>query len=227
MAAMLCALALAAAAASAPSPPGGEGKLLEEVVAVVRTPGTGQTRVITLTRLAEEARIALVARGATRAASEPLDATALRAALEWLIDQTVLMDEVARLQVFEVERSEVLEELRKFKERFATPEAYAAFLRRLDLAEEELLVVLRRTLRVQRYLDSRVSRAARVGDAEVDAFYQGHRADFGGSPLREVREAVRRHLADERIQAEVRSIVAELRGRAEIRVLAAPDEAME
>ncbi len=220
-------LVLAAAAALAASAPSADGRLMEEVVAVVRAPGTGQTRVITLTRLAEEARIALVSRGALRAASARLDAAALKAALNWLVDQTVIMDEVSRLQVFEVDRAEVLEELRRFKDRFPGPEAYRAFLSRLDLPEEELLVVLRRMLRVQRYLDSRASRAARVGDADVDAFYRDHEADFGGRPLQEVREAVRAHLADRRVKAEVQAVVAELRGRSEIRVLVPLDEGVD
>ncbi len=212
-------LALAAAAALAASPPADQGRLMEEVVAVVRAPGPGQTRVITLTRLAEEARIALVSRGAIRAATDRLDAAALKAALAWLVDQTVIMDEVARLQVFEVDRAEVMEELRRFKDRFPGPEAYRAFLARLDLSEEELMVVLRRMLRVQRYLDSRASRAARVRDDDVEAFYREHRAEFGGRPLPEVREAVRAHLVDQRVKAEVQAVVAELRARSEIRVL--------
>jgi hypothetical protein len=194
---------------------------------VVRAPGTGQTRVITLTRLSEEARIALVSRGATRAATARLDAAALKAALAWLVDQTVIMDEVTRLQVFEVDRAEVLEELRRFKDRFPAPEAYRAFLGRLDLAEEELLVVLRRMLRVQRYLESRASRAARVRDADVEDYYGQHRADFGGRPLEEVREAVRAHLAERRVKAEVQAVVAELRARSEIRVLVPLDEGVE
>ncbi len=220
-------LALAAAAALSATPPAGSGKLLEEVVAVVRAPGPGQTRVITLTRLAEEARIALVSRGAIRAATARLDAAALKAALAWLIDQTVIMDEVTRLQVFEVDRAEVLEELRRFKDRFPGPEAYQAFLGRLDLAEEELVVVLRRMLRVQRYLDSRASRAARVGDADAEAFYRQHLADFGGRPLEEVREAVRAHLADRRVKAEVQAVVAELRARSEIRELVPLEEGVD
>src|SRR5205823_4244306 len=96
------------------APAAADGKLLEEVVAVVKTPAIGQTRVITLSKLTEEARVALVSRGAAAAAIQPLDAPALKAALDWLIDQTVLMDEVSRLQVFEVERPDVLAELRHF-----------------------------------------------------------------------------------------------------------------
>jgi hypothetical protein len=146
----LVALALllwGAAAADAP--------VVEEVVAVIRGPGAPQPRVVTRTRLEEEARIALVSRGGTAAATAPLDRAALRAALTWVVDQTLLGDEATRLQLFEVDAAEAEAELRRFRQRFGTPAEYQAFLARLDVAEEDLGAVLRRTLRVQRYVESR------------------------------------------------------------------------
>ncbi len=215
--ALVCALA---AVAVAPAARAAEGQLVEQLVAIVRSPATSQTRLVTLTKLNEEARIALVSRGAVGAAVQPLDASALGAALEWLIDQMVLQDEAARLQVFEVDRADVLAELRRFRDRFARPDDYRAFLARADLTEEELMVTLRRMLRVQRYLENRVARAARVSDAEVEAYWREHAAESGGQSLAQVREAVRAHLADRRVQAEVKAVVAELRSHTEIRILA-------
>ena len=69
---------------------------------MVRNPPSAPPRVVTLTKLVEEARIALVSRGATAAATGPLDRAALRAALEWLLDQMLVADEAARLQLDEV-----------------------------------------------------------------------------------------------------------------------------
>lgn len=141
--------------AEAPPPARGQPALVEEVVAVVRGPGAPKARIVTLTRLEEEARIALVSRGAIGAAVAPLDRAALRAALVWLVDQTLLGDEAARLQVFEVEQADLDAEVQRFRERFARPADYRAFLDRFELSEEELARVLRRTLRVQRYVESR------------------------------------------------------------------------
>jgi hypothetical protein len=172
------ALALAGSARAA------EPRVVEEVVAVVRGPGSAQPRLITLTRLEEEARIALVWRGALGAASAPLDRVALRAALEWVVDQTLLGDEVTRLQVFDIDAREVEEELRRFRDRFPRLEDYRAFLGQLELGEEELAAVLRRMLRVQRYVESR------AGAAEPAA-----------------------------VEGKVRALVADVRGRAEVRVL--------
>src|SRR5512146_733421 len=107
---------LAAALAAAP--------VGERVVAVVRNPPSAPPRIVTLTKLTEEARIALVSRGAIGAAVGPLDREALRAALEWLLDQMLVADEAARLRIDEVPREEVLEELRRFRARFPTPAQY-------------------------------------------------------------------------------------------------------
>ncbi|HET6922144.1 MAG TPA: hypothetical protein VFI16_03240 [Anaeromyxobacteraceae bacterium] len=211
----LLALALLGAAPSA------EGRVVEEVVAVIRAAGA-EPRVVTLTKLTEEARIVMISRGAIEAALRPLDGAALKATLDWYVDQTLLSEEAARLKVFEVERGEARAELDRFTRRFARLEEYAAFLAASDISEEDVLAVLRRMLRVQRYLDSRVAGAARarVSDAEVEAAWRRRRAEFGGLPLAQAREAVRARLAEERIPADVKALLSDLRQRSEVRVLA-------
>src|SRR5512138_642935 len=122
---LLLALALAA-----PSPT--PARVVDEVVAVVRNPASAPPRAVTLSKLTEEARIALVSRGATAAATGPLDAAALRAALDWLLDQMLLADDAARLRLDEVPREDVLGELRRFQAQFPSPQGYARFLRESD-----------------------------------------------------------------------------------------------
>jgi hypothetical protein len=209
-AALLAALALAAGA----SP--GEPRIVEEIVAVVRNPPSAPPRVVTLTKLTEEARVALVSRGATAAATGPLDREALRAALDWLLDQLLVADDAARLRVGEVGREEVLGELRRFRGHFADAAEYERFLSANDLPEEELLVTLARMVRVQRYLESRVGRAARVDEDEVDRWLSARGAATDARPAR---DEARAQLVEERARAQVQELVAELRGRAEIRVL--------
>lgn len=203
------------------APEGRDPRIVEQVVAVVRTPASTQPRVITLTRLEEETRIALISRGATGAADAELDAPALRAGLEWLVDQTLLLEEVIRLQVFDVERADVIEELRRFQARFPGQAGYRAFLARWDITEEELLVVLRRMLRVQRYLDSRISGSARVREAEIDRYLQEQKTEAraGDRERAGLRAAARARLSEERTRREVRNLLAELRSRATIRIL--------
>lgn len=208
-------LALALLLAAAPSGPAG-AQVVEEIVAVVRNPPSAPPRVVTLTKLTEEARVALVSRGATAAATGTLDRAALRAALEWLLDQMLVADEAARLRIDEVPRQEVLDELRRFRARFEEPEAYEHFLAANELAEEELLVTLARMVRVQRYVESRVGREARVGEDEVDRWLRDRGAP---SVAGAAREAARAQLVEDRARAHVKELLSELRGRAEIRVL--------
>lgn len=197
--------------------PGAQGRIVEEVVAVVR-PRTGEPRVITLTKVSEEGRIALVSHGGLEAAFRPLDAAALRASLEYLIDQILLHEEAVRLKIFEVDRADAQAALARFQAVFARPEDYQAFLHSLDVTEEELLSVLRRVVRVRRYLESRLGRL-RPSDAEAEAWYRAHAGEFGGQPYAAVRETVVGRMVDERADAEAKGVIADLRSRADIRVL--------
>jgi hypothetical protein len=223
MAAMLRLLLLAALAtaplqppAAAPTKDPARGEVVERIVAVVRNPASGTPRPLTLTKLVEEARVALVGQGAIEAASAPLDDAALRAALRWLVDQWLVSDEAARLQVGEATHQETLAAVDRFRERFPGAEAYRRFLAALDLTEEDLGTTLARGLRVQRYLEGRVSRAGRIGDEELTRALaaSGLRAEAPG-----VREAVRSRLVEERLQADLRQVLVDLRARAEVRVL--------
>jgi len=209
-------LLLAVALAASP-PPG--ARVVEEIVAVVRNPASAPPRVVTLTKLTEEARIALVSRGASAAATGPLDAEALRAALDWLLDQMLLADDAARLRVDDVPREDVLGELRRFRAQLGSPQDYARFLQESDLTEDELLATLARMVRVQRYVASRVGRAARVPDDEVDRWLRERGAATAPGPAR---EAARAQLADERTRTQVKELLADLRSRADIRIVSPP-----
>lgn len=217
---MLPLLLVAALTATAPAQ---RGRVVEAVVATVQASQTRPVRPITLTRLQEEARVALVARGGVDAAFAPLDASALAASLEWLIDETLVAEEADRLLVAEVGREEALQELRRFRARFDTPEAYARFLEANDLGEDELLVTLSRTLRVQRFVERRVGQSVKVTEEEIDDYLRS-RGVAGGPSV--ARDAVRAHLGERRLSGEVKKIVSELRSRATVRILLPPAEAL-
>jgi hypothetical protein len=197
--------------------PAGRGEqIVEEIVAVVRSPPSAPPRLVTRTKLVEEARIALVSRGATTAATGPLDRAALRAALEWLLDQMLVADEAAKLRLDEANREDVLTELRRFQDRFTTFPEYERFLERAELSEDELLATLARMVRVQRYVQSRIGHAARVREDDVDGWL---RARGAGAAPGAARDAARAQLAEERAAAQVRELLAELRSRADIRII--------
>jgi len=214
-------LLLAAALAADPAVPITPGRVVEVVLATVQASPSRPVRPITLTRLREEARVALVARGATEAAFAPLDAQALAASLEWLIDQTLVAEEADRLLVAAVGRDEALAELQRFRARFASPEEFARFRSINDVVEEELLVSLGRSLRVQRFVEGRVGQAVKVSEGEIDDYL---RARGVGTDPSAARDAVRAHLGAQRLAAEVKKIVGDLRSRATVRILFPPAE---
>jgi hypothetical protein len=190
--------------------------VLEEVVAELRNPAGAPPRAILLSRLTAEARIAMISRGAVEAASRPMDAEALRAALSWLVDQTLLADDAARLQLAEVSHEQAVAELARFQARFPARADYDRFLALSELTDEEVAGVLARMVRVDRYLESRTGRGAFVADGEVADYVRLHGLS-ATSPS--AREAVRAKVREERVEAAVRDLLAELRSRAEVRIL--------
>jgi len=212
--ALVAAVALAAGSGPDPAAPAG-GQEVERVVAVVRARSSGAPHVITLTRLESETRVALVARGAVLAAEGPLDGAALRAGLQALVDELLLVDEAARLQVFEVDAAERSSELARFAARFPSRADFQEFLRRCDLVEEEVASALARAQRARRYVESRVARAGQISDAEVAAWLEQHATALGTRD----REAARAQAAQERMAEEGRTLLREVRARAEVRLL--------
>jgi hypothetical protein len=214
---MMLALMVAAGAAAAPAPPAPpEGRVVEEIVAVVRNPPGAAPRLVTLTRLTAEARVVLVSRGATEAAFRPLDEEALRAALGWLLDETVVADEFARLRLQEPDAAALSTQLQAFRAAFAGPAEYARFLAEAELSDAEVAAVLLRSLRARRFLESRFGRGAAVDDDEVDAYLVAHGASARTAAAREV---ARDRIAGERAASQARALLADLRARADIRVL--------
>jgi hypothetical protein len=210
MPAMLAILLLATLAA-----PSDDGQVVERIVAVVRSPGL-PPRPITLTRLTEEARVALVGQGGLEAATATLDTAALRATLRWLIGQWLVADEAARLKVDEVAREEVEAAQQRFRERFADAAGYRAFLASADLSDQEVGVMLGRDLRVQHYLVSRAGRAGRVSDEELARSLAGQ----GLAPESpKARELVRQKLEEEKLRGLYQQLVADLRARVDVRIL--------
>ena len=204
---------LAAGATGVPE----EGRVVDEVVAVVATRGR-EARIVTLSRVSEEGRIALVSRGGIEAATATLDGAVLRASLDWYVDQLLLHEEAVRLQVFEVEREAAVAELARFKAEFATPGQFKAFLFEIDATEEELTSTLRRSLRVRRYLESRLGRL-RPSPRDVEAWYAAHPSEYGGRPLAQVTEEITARLTAARADSETKALLADLRRRADIRIL--------
>jgi len=188
----------------------------EWIDAIVATVG-GEP--IFLSEIELEARVAIIEQGGTLAAHAPLAADDLAAALEWAVDQRLVLAEAERLRVFNVDDAEVAKAIKAFQARFPDEKAMRAFLDSQEATEDELAAVLRRELRVARFLESRQRHAARAVEQEVQRALSSGGPD-GGSEREAVKvELVRaRELMRERYRALTRKELDELRAKADVRI---------
>jgi len=200
-------LALIASAAA-----GQERHLIDEVVAVV------DAHSVTLSELAAETRIRMVEQQGPQMASVTLDRAILAASLRRLVEERVVLSEVERLKLFDIDHAEVESALARLRARFPGPAAWDAFTRQLELTNEEIAAILARELRVARYLDNRLKLAAQLRDSELDEAWKAS----GGQGDR---EALRQRLAKEKYQRMLSELLVELRRRATVRIVDALDDA--
>jgi hypothetical protein len=200
-------LALIASAAAAQ-----ERQLIDEVVAVV------DAHSVTLSELAAETRIRMVEQQGPQMASVALDRAILAASLRRLVEERVVLSEVERLKLFDIDHAEVESALARLRARFPGPAAWDAFTRQLELTNEEIAAILARELRVARYLDNRLKLAAQLRDSELDEAWKAS----GGQGDR---EALRQRLAKEKYQRMLSELLVELRRRATVRIVDPLDDA--
>jgi hypothetical protein len=220
---VLVTLWAAASARTQPAPAdpdAAQGEVIDRIVAVVQ--GVEDGKVITRSDLEFEAAVALILqRGAMRASDRPLDDEALRAALDYAIAQRLLTAEAERVSAFQLEDGEVEDAVRAFEQRFDSPAAVQRFLDRHDMDRPGLREVLRRSLRADRVLETRVRLRAQVTEAEVRRYYDQHQQELPGT-FEELRPALREKLLRERYAQQVAVEVAQLRKRADVRLIAPP-----
>jgi len=199
-------LALAAGAGSAQ-----ERQLVDEVVAVV------DAHSVTLSELAAETRIHLVEQQGPQMASAQLDRPLLAASLRRLVQERVVLSEVERLKLFDLDHAEVESALARLRARFPTASAWESFTRQVELTDDEIGAILTRELRVARYLDNRLKLAAQLRDSELEEAWKGQ----GGKGDR---EALRQRLSKEKYERLLTELLAELRRKASVRIVDAIDD---
>ena len=207
------ALGLALACAALPAGAQQGRRLLDEVVAVV------EAQTITLSELEAEARIQLVLLRGPQVADASLSRSLLAATLRRLVDERVVLAEVERLRLFDLEKIDIEREQRRLREKFASVVAYEAFLRQLELTDDEVGLLLARSLRVARYLDSRLRLPSQLRDAELDEAARG-----AGALSKAQREELRQRLQRDKYERLLTELLGGLRRRAAVRVLDALDE---
>ncbi len=214
---LLCAAPAAAEPAAAPAQPSGAeselrgARLIDSVVAIVGR------RVITLSQLEAEARVALAEHGSVEAAAQPLADGVLRSTLDYVISEDLVEEEAARLGVFPVGTGDCLAAEETLAGRFASRQAFEAFLARFDIDPERLTSILRRGLRSSRYLQNRLRLQTEVTDRDVGALLARAVHD---PALPQAPSLARAYLQRQRYQALAAKLVQDLRARAGVRIIA-------
>jgi len=205
MAPALCLLLAATSVDPAPIPgptnasSEGEGQVIDLVVAEVGD------EVITLSELIAETGWVLVrTRGPEVALEGGLPRSLLRSVLESMVNRQLLLQELRRLQLEDMEPGAVDAEFSRFARRFASDAQAAAFYSSYGYEEPEpgqppplLARRIRIDLRVDRFLTMRLE--TKVDLADVQRCLQVERARFEDVPRAEARRRV-----TERMQAQLR-----------------------
>jgi hypothetical protein len=184
-----------------------ERQLLDEVVAVV------EAHSITLSEVAAETRVRLVENQGPLAAAAPLDRRILAASLRRTIEERVVLSEMQRLKLFDLEPGEIDALLARLRSRFPSRADYDAFARTIELTDDEIGAILARELRVARYLDNRLKLAAQLRESELEEAARGKKLSAAE------RDRLREHLAQEKYQRLLHELLTDLRRRASVRVL--------
>lgn len=201
----------------------GAARPLDTVVAVIGAPG-GESRraVITLSELELETRVTVISRGGSEAASAPIPPETLASSLDWLVAEYLFLFEAEGLAVAAVEPADVARAVAAFRDRFPDIASYRRFLEVNEVTEAELGRILRRSLLVSRYLDSRVRLAVAVTEDDLRRAYEGQGAALEGKSFEEARPLLSRIVEQEKREAALSTMVADLRARGDVRVLFSP-----
>jgi hypothetical protein len=135
-----------------------------------------------------------------------------------LIDRELMLREVQRYLPREPAREEIEGRLGRVRERFSSPEAFAAAMQQTGFDSARLAEWIRDDLRIEEYLRERFASAGQLSDAEVEGYLAQHQAELlaGNRSVAEALDQARRLLAAERREALVTEWLDGLRRRADI-----------
>ncbi|MFL5319264.1 MAG: hypothetical protein ACJ790_06370 [Myxococcaceae bacterium] len=194
-----------------------ESRLIDRVVAVV------EGQVITQSELEFETRVALVQHGAVQAASAPLDERTMKASLDYVIGQRLHAAEAEKLQAFVLDEGEVDQALSQFEEKIGGRTSLQEFLAANEADRQSLGVVVARSLRAERILDSKIRLRAQVSDADVRRYYDAHASELNGT-WEDLRPVLKEKLVRDRYTELAQAEMQQLRRAASVRIIAAPGE---
>ncbi len=213
-------------------PPQKDGFRLVDMV-VARVDATA----ITLSELVLETRLVLLQKGGPELArTATLKQPLLNAVLKSMVSRTLLLGEISRLKLRDVQEEDVRRRLRALRARFLSAKAYDRFLADLGFrpsvsrkVDSDATPFLRRTTRaellVERFLKVRLEAADSPDEREISACYDANAAFFSGWAWTKARARVVEQLRVEHRAEGLRALLARLEARATIQYAASFEQA--
>lgn len=186
-----------------------QAELVDRIVATVNT------EVITASELS--CAVALN----QRLGNADKDRIALEATtLDGLINRRLLVQEAHRLKFVEVTEQALSAEVEHVAKRFSSDKEFGDFLAALDMTRQDLARMLGEQLLVERFVEKKVGLFVRVTREEAESYFNEHAAEFKDKRFQDVQKMISALLTEKKMGLQLAQYLAELRGRANIRISA-------
>ena len=140
--------------------------------------------------------------------------------LDGLINRRLLVQEAHRLKFVEVTEQELSAEVEHVAKRFSSDKEFGDFLATLDMTRQDLARMLGEQLLVERFVEKKVGLFVRVTREEAESYFNEHAAEFKDKRFQDVQKMISALLTEKKMGLQLTQYLAELRGRANIRVSA-------
>lgn len=186
-----------------------QAELVDRIVATVNT------EVITASELS--CAVALN----QRLGNADTDRIALEATtLDGLINRRLLVQEAHRLKFVEVTEQALSAEVENVAKRFSSDKEFGDFLAALDMTRQDLARMLGEQLLVERFVEKKVGLFVRVTREEAESYFNEHAAEFKDKRFQDVQKMISALLTEKKMGLQLAQYLAEVRGRANIRISA-------
>ncbi|MEK6683657.1 MAG: hypothetical protein AABY46_03265, partial [Nitrospirota bacterium] len=146
------------------------------------------------------------------------------AALEEIIDQTLLLAEARKLEILPPPDDEIARVYKKLRLRFGRPETFELLKTRLALTDDEIKERIKQQLLIDQLIEQRIHFFVFVTPAEIGAYYQDHPGEFKNQTQEAARKAIQEIRTAEKAQLKLKDYLDRLRAKANIRINRPPPE---
>lgn len=140
--------------------------------------------------------------------------------LDGLINRRLLVQEAHRLKFVEVTEQELSAEVEHVAKRFSSDKEFGDFLAALDMTRQDLARMLGEQLLVERFVEKKVGLFVRVTREEAESYFNEHAAEFKDKRFQDVQKMISALLTEKKMGLQLAQYLAEVRGRANIRISA-------